>query len=106
MEFGIPKEVRDLEMRVGLTPAGVSALAERGHRVYVERGAGTGAGFGDEEYRRAGAHMVYSAAEVYGRADAVLKVTRPTAQEHHYFREGQSLPRTCYRRCGSGRSRL
>lgn len=91
MEFGIPKEVRDLESRVGLTPAGVSSLVRQGHTVYVEKGAGVGAGFSDETYRHSGAKVVYSPAEVYGRADTVVKVTRPTAAEHKLFRSGQTL---------------
>lgn len=91
MEYGVPKEVRDLEMRVGLTPAGVLALVQAGHTVYVERGAGVGAGFSDEHYRRAGAQIVYSAAEAYGRADVVAKVTRPAASEHGLFRYGQTI---------------
>lgn len=91
MEFGVPKEVHDLEMRVGLTPAGVHALVQAGHVVYVERGAGTGAGFSDEHYRLSGAQIVYSAAEAYGRADVVAKVTRPAASEHRHFRDGQTI---------------
>lgn len=91
MEFGIPKEVRDLESRVGLTPAGVSSLVRHGHIVYVEKNAGVGAGFSDETFRHSGAHVVYSAAEVYGRADVVVKVTRPTAAEHALFRSGQTI---------------
>jgi len=91
MEFGVPKEVRDLEMRVGLTPAGVLALVQAGHAVYIERGAGRQAGFSDEHYRRAGAQVVYSAEEAYGRADVVAKVTRPTAGEQRLFRYGQTI---------------
>lgn len=91
MEFGIPKEVRDLESRVGLTPAGVSSLVRHGHTVYVEKNAGVGAGFSDETYRTSGAQVVYSAAEVYGRSEVIVKVTRPTATEHAYFRPGQTL---------------
>ena len=90
-EYGVPREVRDLEMRVGLTPAGVLALAQAGHRVYVERDAGLGAGFGDEVYRRAGAQIVYTADEVYGRAEIVAKVSRPTAAEHSHFHPGQTI---------------
>lgn len=90
-EFGVPREVRDLEKRVGLTPAGVLALAQAGHTVYVERDAGLGAGFKDEEYRRAGAHVVYSAAEAYGRADIVVKIARPTVAEYSLFRPGQTI---------------
>lgn len=91
MDFGVPTEVRDLERRVGLTPAGVLALVEAGHNVYIERGAGAGAGFSDEDYRHAGAQIVYSAAEAYGRADVVAKVTRPAAREHTQFRRGQVI---------------
>lgn len=91
MEIGIPKETRDLEMRVGVTPAGVLAMVQASHTVYVERGAGAGAGFSDEHYRRAGAHIVYSAAEAFGRADLVAKVGRPTAHEHQLFRHGQTI---------------
>ncbi|WP_374685883.1 alanine dehydrogenase [Promineifilum sp.] len=91
MEFGIPKEVRDLESRVGLTPAGVATLVRHGHTVYVEKNAGVAAGFSDETYRHSGGHIVYSAAEVYGRADVVVKVTRPTAAEHVLFRPGQAI---------------
>lgn len=91
MNFGVPKETRDLEMRVGLTPAGVLALVQAGHTVYVEQDAGAGAGFRDENYRRAGAQVVYTPAEVYGRADVVAKVTRPTAREHALFRLEQTI---------------
>lgn len=91
MDFGIPKEVRDMEKRVGLTPAGVVALAAAGHRVFLERDAGAGAGFSDENYQQAGARIVYTAEEAYGRADVVLKATRPTAAEHRLFRSGQVI---------------
>lgn len=91
IDFGVPREVRDLETRVGLTPAGVLALTQAGQRVYIEHDAGVGAGFTDEDYRRAGGHIVYSATEVYGRADVVLKVARPTAVEHALFRPDQTI---------------
>ncbi len=91
MNFGIPKEVRELENRVGITPAGVHALVEAGHTLYVERGAGVGAGFSDENYRAMGATIVYSAEEAYGRADVVAKVTRLTAAEHALLRHGQTI---------------
>lgn len=90
MEFGVPSEVRSQEYRVCLTPAGVFALAKAGHAVYVEREAGAGAGFTDEEYRNVGARIVYTAEEVWRRASVVAKVTRPTAQEHAFF-QGQTL---------------
>ncbi len=91
MEFGVPREVRDLDMRVGLTPAGVLTLVQMGHTVYVERDAGVGSGFADEDYRLAGAKIVYSAAEVYGRSDIIAKIARPTEAEHKLFRNGQTI---------------
>ncbi|MCB8944714.1 MAG: alanine dehydrogenase [Ardenticatenaceae bacterium] len=89
--FGVPREVRDLEMRVGLTPAGVLALKQAGHQVYVESKAGVGAGFSDDNYRQAGAEVVYTAAEVYGRSAIIAKFTRPTAAEHRFLLPGQVL---------------
>ena len=91
MIFTVPREVRVSEMRVGLTPAGVQALAKAGHAVYVEKEAGLTAGFGDDRYRDAGAEIVYSAAEAYRRGDVVVKVARPTAAEHALFRPGQTI---------------
>jgi alanine dehydrogenase len=91
MEFGVPKEVRDLEMRVGLAPSGVLSLTKAGHQVYVESNAGSSAGFSDETYRAAGAKIVYTAAEVYGRSDVVAKLSRPTQDEHRLFRPGQMI---------------
>lgn len=91
MNFGVPREVRPLEYRVGLTPASVHALASAGHQVFVERSAGLSAGFRDRDYQAVGGNIVYSAAEAYGRADVVVKVTRPTEAEYGRFRTGQVL---------------
>ena len=91
MNVGIPKERRDLERRVGLTPHGVELLTRAGHVCYVEAEAGLGAGFTDYHYERAGGHIVYSGAEVYGRADMVLKAVRPTEEELEWLREGQII---------------
>ncbi|MBO9361416.1 MAG: alanine dehydrogenase [Thermoflexus sp.] len=91
MHIGIPKERRPEEYRVSLTPAGVEMLTQAGHTVWVESGGGLGAGFTDEDYRRAGARIVYSGPEVYGRADLVVKVARPTQEEFEWLREGQAL---------------
>src|SRR6185503_10194836 len=91
MEIGVPRERRADEYRVGLTPAGVELLAASGHKSYVENGAGLGAGFSDEDYAGAGAQIVYSGEEAYGRADLVLKVARPTAEELAWFRPGQAV---------------
>jgi alanine dehydrogenase len=89
MDIGIPKERRDLEMRVGLTPYGVRLLTAAGHVCYVEQGAGEGAGFSDHDYQRANGRIVYSSEEAHVRADMVLKVTRPTREELVWLREGQ-----------------
>jgi alanine dehydrogenase len=89
--FGLPREVRPREDRVGLTPAAVDALVKAGHQVFVEREAGSGAGFPDEAYRAVGGQIVYSAKEAYKRADVVVKVARPTADEYSHFRTGQTL---------------
>jgi alanine dehydrogenase len=81
MNIGIPKERRPFEYRVGLTPMGVEALSRSGHSVFVEHDAGTGAGYQDIEYEKAGARIVYSIDEVFGRADLLLKIARPTDEE-------------------------
>jgi alanine dehydrogenase len=91
MHISIPRERRPDENRVGLTPAGVERLAADGHRCHVERGAGLGAGFSDEDFARAGAQVVYSGEEAYGRADLVIKVARPTAEELRWLRAGQTV---------------
>jgi alanine dehydrogenase len=91
MNIGIPKERRDLELRVGLTPYGVELLTRAGHICYVEKEAGLGAGFTDYYYERAGGRIVYSGEEVYGRSDMVLKAVRPTDEELEWLREGQII---------------
>ena len=91
MDIGIPRERRESEYRVGLTPIGVQLLTAEGHAVYVERGAGLGAGFSDRDYEQAGARIVYQPQEAYGRADLVLKVARPTSEECDWLREGQTV---------------
>jgi alanine dehydrogenase len=91
MDIGIPRERREGEYRVGLTPIGVRLLSAEGHTCYVERGAGLGAGFSDRDYELAGGKVVYSTQEAYGRADLVLKIARPMAEEADWLREGQTL---------------
>ena len=91
MIIGIPKEVKDNEYRVALTPGGVESLVQAGHRVLVEQGAGVGSGFSDEEYLRSGAVLLPQAAEVWGQADMVLKVKEPLRQEYRYLRAGLLL---------------
>ncbi len=91
MNIGIPKERRPFEFRVGMTPAGVFMLTEAGHTVYVEHEAGLGAGFSDLEYEQAGARLAYTAHEVFGRADLLLKVARPLYDELEWMRPGITL---------------
>jgi alanine dehydrogenase len=88
MDIGIPRERRSFEFRVGLSPAGVQILCQHDHSVFVEHDAGKGAGFEDKEYEEAGARIVYSAEEAYGRATMVLKVARPTEDELAYLQTG------------------
>ncbi|MGE5223134.1 MAG: alanine dehydrogenase [Omnitrophica WOR_2 bacterium] len=86
MNIGIPKERRSFEFRVGMTPAGVQMLCRQGHICYVEHEAGLGAGFSDQDYEQAGARIAYSPHEVFGRADLLLKVARPTYEEIEWLR--------------------
>jgi len=88
---GLPKEIKDNEYRVGLTPAGVRALTDAGHDVFVEKNAGEGSGFGDDLYEKAGAQIIDSADDVWGRADMIVKVKEPIAPEYPRMREGQLL---------------
>ena len=85
------RELKDNEARVGLVPGGVHALADRGHQVLVEAGAGEGSGIPDEEYRSAGAEIVATAEEVWRRAEVVVKVKEPVPAEYPRLREGQIL---------------
>jgi alanine dehydrogenase len=91
MIIGVPKEIKDNEARVGVTPAGVKALTEAGHYVLVETGAGAQSGFPDAEYQNAGAEIVGDAGHVWGKSETVVKVKEPIEQEYVYFREGLVL---------------
>jgi alanine dehydrogenase len=91
MIVGVPKEVKDRENRVSTTPAGVSEFVAHGHRVLVERCAGSGSGFTDEEYAASGAELVDSHAEVFARAEMIVKVKEPVASEYELLRPGQLL---------------
>lgn len=91
MIIGVPKEIKDHETRVGLVPAGVIALREAGHRVLVERSAGEGSSIPDQQYEQAGAEMVATAAEVWQRADLVVKVKEPQPAEYEFLRPGLIL---------------
>jgi alanine dehydrogenase len=88
---GLPKEIKDNEYRVGLTPAGVRALTDAGHRVVVERSAGEGSGFADSLYQTAGATILETADEVWQQGDMIVKVKEPIKPEYPRMREGQLL---------------
>jgi len=88
---GLPKEIKDNEYRVGLTPAGVRALSDSNHQVIVERSAGEGSGFDDALYQRAGAQIIDSADDVWSKADMIVKVKEPIEPEYPRMREGQML---------------
>jgi alanine dehydrogenase len=91
MIIGVPKEIKDHEARVGVTPAAAKALTEAGHTVLVETHAGAQSGFSDHEYQDAGAEIVGDAGYAWGKADTVVKVKEPIESEYGYFREGLVL---------------
>src|ERR1035438_2796496 len=86
MIIGVPKEIKDNETRVGLVPSGVTALCEAGHDVLVEAHAGEGSSLADREYAEAGALILDTAAEVWRRADLIVKVKEPQKAEYEFFR--------------------
>ncbi|WP_455372843.1 alanine dehydrogenase, partial [Limibacillus halophilus] len=91
MLVGVPKEIKNHEYRVGLTPSSVRELIHHGHKVLVETNAGSGIGFGDEAYRAVGAEIAGSAAEVFEKAEMIVKVKEPHPSEYKMLREGQLL---------------
>ncbi|MFA6260985.1 MAG: alanine dehydrogenase [Bacteroidia bacterium] len=91
MIIGVPKEIKNNENRVGLTPAGVSAFVKAGHKVFVQSTAGDGSGFSDTEYRKAGATLLKTIQEVYKKAEMIIKVKEPIKQEYNLIKEGQLL---------------
>jgi len=91
MRIGVPKEIKVLENRVGLTPESVREVVHQGHEVVVERDAGQGIGMVDDDYVRAGAKVAATAREVFGAADMIVKVKEPQAVERAMLRKGQVL---------------
>lgn len=91
MIVGVPKEIKEDEYRVAIVPAGVAALRRANHTVLVQSGAGEGSEISDRAYAQAGAEIVASAQEIYRRAQLILKVKEPLAQEHRWLRPGQIL---------------
>ena len=91
MKIGIPKEIKVKEDRVAITPQGVSILAKQGHTLYIEKSAGVGSGFSDEEYKNAGAVIFNSAEEVYENAEIIVKVKEPQPSEYKLLKKNQIL---------------
>ena len=77
MIIGVPKEIKNNENRVALTPAGTQELSKRGHRIFIQSTAGMGSGFNDEEYKGAGATILGTAEEVFGESEMIMKVKEP-----------------------------
>src|ERR1700751_969521 len=91
MKIGVPREVKNHEYRIAITPAGVRELTGHGHEVFVEKDAGAGSELGDDAYVAAGATIIPDPDEVWRLADMVLKVKEPIAEEYHRMRPGQVL---------------
>ncbi|HYK32598.1 MAG TPA: alanine dehydrogenase [Streptosporangiaceae bacterium] len=91
MKVGIPKEVKNHEYRVAITPAGVHELVRSGHEVYIEHGAGTGSSIPDDDFVTAGAAILPTADDVWQAGDLILKVKEPVEEEYHRMRKGQVL---------------
>jgi alanine dehydrogenase len=91
MIIGLPKEIKNNENRVALTPAGVSALTKKGHQVYVQATAGMGSGFADAAYEAAGATLLPAIEQVYGLAEMIVKVKEPIAPEYNLIQKDQLL---------------
>ena len=91
MKIGVPKEIKEQEHRVALLPSVVYQLTRLGHKVYVERGAGAGAGFPDEEYAQAGGHLLNDHAAVFEQGDLIVKVKEPLPSEYQLLRSDQIL---------------
>jgi alanine dehydrogenase len=91
MLVGVPKEIKDNEFRVGMTPAAVAELVHHGHQVIVEVSAGLGSGSPDEEYIRAGGKIVATGADVFAQGEMIVKVKEPLAEERKRLKRGQIL---------------
>jgi alanine dehydrogenase len=91
MIIGVPKEIKEAENRVSMTPACIKEYVRHGHQLLVQKNAGSGSNIPDEKYRKAGAHMVETAAEIWSRAEMVVKVKEPIEPEFAFMREGQII---------------
>jgi len=91
MIIGTPKEIKNQEYRVGLTPAGVYSLVQAGHKVLIQSTAGVGSGFSDQDYQKAGAEIVATAAQLYAQSEMIVKVKEPLAAEYGLIKNNQLL---------------
>ena len=91
MIIGVPKEIKTEEWRVALTPAGTKALMEKGHKILIEKGAGTASGFSDDEYSEVGASLQEDKKNIFNEAKMIVKEKEPLPSEFDLFREGQIL---------------
>jgi alanine dehydrogenase len=91
MIVGVPKEIKDKECRVSLTPGGVESLVHAGHQVLVQTSAGVASGFGDGQYEQSGAQLVDDPERLFGGAEMILKVKEPLPEEHDFMRPGLLL---------------
>lgn len=91
MIVGVPRETKDNEYRVAMVPAGVTALIDRGHKVLVEQGAGTGSGVSDEDYARAGAEILSNPREIWAKSELIMKIKEPLPSEYKLMQYGQTV---------------
>lgn len=91
MIIGVPKEIKPQEYRIAVTPSGVAELSKNAHKVLIEKDGGAGAGFSDDEYRKAGAEIVFSAKEIWEKSEVIVKVKEPLPAEYPLMRKGQLL---------------
>ena len=91
MTIGIPKEIKNNEFRVGMTPSGVNSFIRNGHEVYVQQGAGLGSGFSDLLYSTVGAQMCESIEEVYSKSEMIIKVKEPLKKEYSLIKKNQII---------------
>src|SRR5258707_11136080 len=95
MIIGVPKEIKEQEQRVALLPSGTTQLTRHGHSVLVERNAGLGSGYPDQDYVKAGAEIVEQAKEVFARADMIVKVKEPLKAEFRYCAKAKFFSPIC-----------
>ena len=89
MEVGVLKEIKAEENRVSMTPAGVEVMKQNGHTILVEKNAGTGSGFDNEAYVKAGAEVVVATEDIFNRCEMIMRVKEPQPSEYELIREGQ-----------------